>query len=352
MKSQGEKKKVYVGMSGGVDSSVSALLLKEAGYDVIGVFIKVWQPEWIPCTAKEDRIDAMRVAGEIGIPFITLDLEKEYKKEVVEYMIEEYRKGRTPNPDVMCNAHVKFGAFYDWAMAQGADYIATGHYARIENDNLLKGNDNNKDQSYFLWTLRKEQLNHIIFPIGHLEKPEVRKLSKKYNLSTAGKKDSQGICFIGKIDIKNFLSFYITPKRGDVLDINNRIIGHHNGSFFFTIGERHGFTITEKTPNDLPYYIISKDLEKNIITVSNKDEKGILPNGVKEIKLNKINWINQEPKINSTFQARTRYRQPLGNVRIVNENTIEFEKPQYNISIGQSLVIYSDDICMGGGIIV
>ncbi len=339
-------------MSGGVDSSVSAALLKDAGYDVTGVFIKVWQPDWIPCTAKEDRIDAMRVALDIGIPFITLDLEKEYKKEVVDYMIEEYKSGRTPNPDVMCNAYVKFGGFYDWAMKQGADFVATGHYARIENGELKMGDDKNKDQSYFLWTIKKEQLSHILFPVGNIEKPEVRKLAKKFGLSTAEKKDSQGICFIGKIDIKDFLSHYISFKKGDVLDIKGNTIGYHNGSFLYTIGERHGFTIIEKTPNDLPYYVISKDIEKNTITVSNKTKDDELPNGIRQIKLKNINWINQKPNKGDVLEARSRYRQVLNKIKIIGEDIIEFEKPQYTISSGQSLVIYRDNTCSGGGIIV
>ena len=243
---KGRNRKVYIGMSGGVDSSVSAALLKKAGYDVTGVFIKVWQPDWINCTWKEDRMDAMRVAALLDIPFITLDLEKEYKEEVVDYMISEYRAGRTPNPDVMCNRYVKFGGFYDWAMKQGADYVATGHYAQVIDGKLIAGNDKNKDQTYFLWTLNKEQLSKTIFPVGNIEKPEVRKLAKKFNLPNAEKKDSQGLCFIGKIDIKEFLSHYIDSKRGNVLNIEGEVIGEHDGSFFFTIGERHGFNILKK----------------------------------------------------------------------------------------------------------
>lgn len=175
-------------MSGGVDSSVSAALLIRAGYDVTGVFIKVWQPDWIKCTWKEERIDAMRVAAKLDIPFITLDLEKEYKEEVVDYMIREYKAGKTPNPDVMCNRHVKFGGFYDWAMKNGADFVATGHYAQIKNGRLIAGHDKNKDQSYFLWTLTAEQISKTLFPIGNIIKPEVRKLAKKFGLPTAEKK--------------------------------------------------------------------------------------------------------------------------------------------------------------------
>ena len=227
-------KKVFIGMSGGVDSSVSAALLKEHGYDVTGVFIKVWQPEFFECTWRADRLDAMRVCAKLDIPFLTLNLEKEYKKEVVDYMIDEYKAGRTPNPDVMCNKYIKFGGFFDFAMKHSADFIATGHYARVKKFprgetsgfnpspevsprgtyQLLAGRDKNKDQSYFLWTLTQKQLQKTLFPIGDIDKPEVRKLAEKYGLATAVKKDSQGLCFIGKIDMKDFLKNYMKEKKG------------------------------------------------------------------------------------------------------------------------------------------
>jgi tRNA-specific 2-thiouridylase len=214
------KKRVFVGMSGGVDSSVSSALLKKAGFDVTGVFIKTWSPDFMECTWKDERLDAMRVCAKLDIPFITLDLEKEYKEKVADYMIEEYKKGRTPNPDVMCNKEIKFGAFFNWAMSRGADYVATGHYARTLKKKsgevmLSAGNDDNKDQSYFLWNIKKEHLDKTLFPVGHLEKSEVRKLAKKFNLPTATKKDSQGVCFLGKVDMKDFLEHYIRPKRGE-----------------------------------------------------------------------------------------------------------------------------------------
>ena len=349
------KKKVFVGMSGGVDSSVSAALLKKAGYDVTGVFIKVWQPDWMSCTWREDRIDAMRVAAHLDIPFITLDLEKEYKKEVVDYMIDEYRAGRTPNPDVMCNSHVKFGAFYDWAMKQGADYVATGHYARIQDVSLLAGKDQNKDQSYFLYTLKEEQLKHVLFPVGDIEKPEVRKLAKRFKLPTALKKDSQGLCFIGKVDIQEFLSHYIQTKEGNVLDEKDVIIGTHPGALFFTIGERHGFTIAKKTPDDKPCYVTAKDIEKNTITVSAKDSNEILPGAVKQVDISNLNWISGAPEVGKKLQARSRYRQQLQDIKISGLNgdsaTIEFHKLQDTLTPGQSLVIYDGEKCLGGGII-
>ncbi len=350
-------KKVYVGMSGGVDSSLSAALLKKDGYDVTGVFIKVWQPEWLRdssiCTWREDRIDAMRVAAKLDIPFITLDLEKEYKKEVVDYMIQEYKEGRTPNPDIMCNSFVKFGGFYNWAMKEGADYVATGHYAQNIDGKLHMGNDSNKDQSYFLWTLRKDQLNHILFPVGNLEKSEVRKLAKKFDLPVAEKKDSQGLCFIGKIDIKEFLEHYIPPMPGNVLNEAGNVIGTHDGAFYYTIGQRHGFIITKKTPEDKPMYVVEKNIKDNTITVTNKSEEGNLGKEKKKISLRNINWIQEvEPSIREKFQARSRYREKLQNITLVAKDLVEFENPQSTLTSGQSLVIYKDTECCGGGIII
>ncbi len=382
------KKKVFVGMSGGVDSSVSAALLLRDGYDVTGVFIKVWQPSadilesitGLNCTWREDRLDAMRVAAKIGIKFETLDLEAEYKREVVDYMIAEYRAGRTPNPDVMCNKYVKFGGFFDWAMKQGADYVATGHYAQIlpspsapNTFNLVAGNDTNKDQSYFLWTLTQEQLRRTLFPVGGIEKPRVRELAKSFGLPTAEKKDSQGLCFIGKIDVKEFLSHYIQPKAGEVLDIDGTVIGRHDGAFFFTLGERRGFIINDshKTPNDDPYYIVAKDVEKNTITVAHKiiaedapeNSVGTLPYGRTETHLIKVNWPggNGSNYVGKRLMARSRYRATLTPVMIMriepgkagreSSCEINFEEPQYALSPGQSLVMYDGAICVGGGII-
>lgn len=344
-------KKVYLGMSGGVDSSVSAALLLKAGYDVTGVFIKVWQPDWINCTWKEDRLDAMRVAAKLGIDFITLDLEKEYKEGVVDYMINEYKLGRTPNPDVMCNRFVKFGGFYNWAMKQGADFVATGHYAQSIHGKLVAGEDGNKDQTYFLWTLTKEQISKTLFPVGNIEKPEVRRLAKKFALPNAEKKDSQGLCFIGKIDIKEFLSHYIKSEKGNVLNIKGEVIGEHDGSFYFTIGERHGFNIIKKTPNDEPYYVIAKDVDKNTITVANKGNDGNLPNAITEITLRDVNWNQGNAVVGKKLMARSRYREALSEIVILNENVVQFTNPQYTISPGQSLVVYDGEVCLGGGII-
>ena len=350
-------KKVFVGLSGGVDSSVSAALLKNQGYDVTGVFIKVWQPDFLECTWKEDRLDAIRVAAHLDIPFMTLDLEKEYKESVANYLVEEYKAGRTPNPDVMCNKTIKFGAFLKKALELGADYVATGHYSRnIFNKEtgsyeLHTGVDANKDQSYFLWTLTQERLEHILFPIGEYEKPRVREMAKKFGLLTATKKDSQGLCFVGKLDMKEFLKHFIPEKRGDVLNEKKEIIGYHDGAQFYTIGQRHGFIITKKTPEDIPYYIVGKDIENNKIIVSHK-KNDFLSREKKEIVLTNTNWIAEEPPKNC-LSARIRYRQPLQKCIIKNEDdkfVLEFNEPQI-VDSGQSAVLYDGSLCLGGGII-
>jgi tRNA-uridine 2-sulfurtransferase len=369
-------KKVYVGMSGGVDSSVSAALLKEHGFDVTGVFIKVWQPDWMECNWREDRLDAMRVCVHLGIPFKTLDLEKEYKKEVVDYMIAEYKAGRTPNPDIMCNRHVKFGGFFDWAMREGADYIATGHYAQItdhriqitEHQNrelnemlrapcsvLRMGLDEGKDQSYFLWTLTQRELSKTLFPVGGMEKSQTRKLARKFKLPVAEKRDSQGLCFIGKVDIKEFLSHYIEGKKGDVIDEKGNVIGSHDGALFLTLGERHGFTIENKISDEKPYYVVARDLEKNTVTVSHKSAEGHLQIEKKEYGLIKTNWVSGGPQKGKSYQARIRHLGELFDC-IIDAGKgdiakIAFEKPLI-IASGQSTVIYSNDTCIGGGIVM
>jgi len=351
-------------MSGGVDSSVSAALLKDQGYDVTGVFIKVWQPDFMPCSWKEERRDAMRVAAHLDIPFIALDLEKEYKQEVVDYMIREYKEGRTPNPDVMCNRYVKFGGFFDWAMKQGADFVATGHYAQVCNDNvrhchLLKGNDDNKDQSYFLWTLTEERLKKTLFPVGNIEKPEVRKLAKKYKLPNAEKKDSQGLCFVGKVDMKEFLKHFIEEQPGEVFNEKGEVIGHHEGSLFYTLGERHGFVITKKTPDDKPYFVIAKDIEKNILVVSNYiTTTTTMSDMVNTVSLKDTNWISRVPEGDKTYQARIRYRGALHEVQVKVSKDIQaqaeiiFIHEGEAVASGQSVVLYDNDICLGGGIVV
>jgi len=387
----GEGRIIFVGISGGVDSAVSAALLKEQGYEVVGVFIRTWHPDFIKCNEEEERHDAMRVATYLDIPFLTFDLSDVYKKEVADYMIAEYKAGRTPNPDVMCNKEVKFGAFLKKALSMGADYVATGHYAQnfcscarqglaqIKNTrtspltpllikgegnkiySLEKGADPSKDQVYFLWTLKQKQLSKIIFPIGHLNKTEVRKLAKKFKLPVAEKKDSQGICFLGAVDLKDFLKHYIKEKVGKVLDQDGNEIGFHNGAIFSTLGERHGFTINKKGPNDGAFYVIEKDIKKNILYVS-RDAKQMLcaRQDLTQIKLINTNWISEPPisyKLKAkSYSCQIRYH---GEFLACKIETIDFKKNTAKIILeksvlvasGQSLVIYNGGICLGGGVI-
>src|SRR3989339_16747 len=342
-KNKHKKTKIFVGLSGGVDSSVAAALLHKEGYNVTGVFIKIWQPEWGPCGWKDERRDAMKVALQLGIPFKTLDLSDAYQKDVANYIIREYKAGRTPNPDVVCNTKIKFGDFLRWALHNGANFVATGHYARISNDlpaklrvamqageflisnkipnskfkiQLLRGIDDTKDQSYFLWQLKQSQLRHCLFPVGGYKKSAVRKKAKNFGLHTAEKKDSQGICFVGKVGMKEFLKKYITPKRGKVLNEKNEVIGHHDGAFFLTIGQRRGFTITKKGTDDEPYYVLAKNVRENTVTVGHSSKDGIaaslpLVAPRNDIKIYKVHWIVVEPDLNKVYQCRFRHLQPL-----------------------------------------
>ncbi len=261
-------KRVFVGLSGGVDSAVSASILKSQGYDVTGVFIKIWQPEFIECTWREDRLDAMRVCAALEIPYREIDLSDEYKQAVVQRMVAAYERGVTPNPDVLCNTIIKFGAFMRWAIDEGADYVATGHYARSENGMLLRGIDTSKDQSYFLHGLTSAQLDRIIFPIGGMKKSEVRSLASKLVLPVAQKPDSQGLCFVGDISLPEFLSHYTVLKAGAVLDVSGTVVGSHDGAARFTIGQRHGFALHTALADAVPHYVISTDASGNTITIS------------------------------------------------------------------------------------
>ncbi len=350
------KKIVFVGLSGGVDSSVSAALLQQAGYDVVGVFIRTWTPEWIECTWKDERRDAMRVAAHLRIPFLECDAEEAYKKGVADYMIDEYKRGRTPNPDVMCNREVKFGVFWRFAKSRGADYIATGHYARIsKNCELQTGKDVTKDQSYFLWTLTRDDLAHTLFPVGHLKKTEVRKLAERFGLPTATKKDSQGVCFLGPLDMKDFLSHYVKPKKGTVLNEKGEVVGRHDGAIFLTLGARHGFTITKKGTEDPRYYVVAKDVKKNTITVSSrastKETYSII---LTNIRIENCNWINGEPKIGKQIKAQVRYHGEylpctISAIKAATA-TVAFKKAVL-VASGQSIVLYDGDTCLGGGVV-
>ncbi len=366
VRSEGSRR-VFVGMSGGVDSSASAALLKQQGFDVVGVFIKTWHPDFIECNEEDEKRDAMRVCAYLNVPFLELDLEDVYKKGVADYMIAEYKKGRTPNPDVFCNSEVKFGAFMDWAIKKGADFVATGHYAQnlklvgcrtpgiqvSDTRQLCKAKDPSKDQSYFLWKLKKEQLSNILFPIGHLKKVEVRKLAIKFKLPVAKKKDSQGICFLGDIDLKDFLKHYIKSRSGVVKNEKGEEVGVHDGVEFSTLGERHGFSITKRTPNDKPYYVTGKDIEENILYVS-QDKKNSTLNNKKEFELMDINWTSKTPEIGKKYTAQIRYhgeflpcivsKMPFDNKRV----KVIFENPVL-VAGGQSIVLYDKNIVLGGG---
>jgi tRNA-specific 2-thiouridylase len=401
------KKTVYLGLSGGVDSAVSAYLLREAGYDVHCVFIQTWSPEWMECSWRDDRRDAMRTAIYLGLPFYDLDLREEYKNGVAEYMIEEYRKGRTPNPDVMCNREVKFGGFMQWALAQGADYVATGHYARIsyacnfgapvlssqtrkimseeraniffgielgsrrmkqdvhglpecvkniqtETVQLQKGLDPAKDQSYFLWTLTSSQLGKILFPVGGMQKSETRRIAQEAGLPVAEKKDSQGVCFLGEIDMKEFLRHYIDSKPGNVIDTDGKKIGTHDGVVFVTLGQRGGFMLDHTDPHQMPLYVVAKDMEMNTITVAPRGARE-QANPAHNKKTIILSSIIQRSLITDDCTVQIRYHGhefPVKNVSNISDTELSFEIDiSEPIAVGQSCVFYCGGVCVGGGVV-
>ena len=357
-------KTVFVGLSGGVDSAVSAYLLKQEGYNVVGAFMKVWEPDFLPCTSGEDRLSAMRVAAHLKIPFVTYDLEKEYKHGVVDYFIEAYKAGRTPNPDVMCNRAIKFGAFWERAKADGADMIATGHYAQIQkvesswlkvaeelkttNYRLLTGRDSAKDQSYFLWTLTQEDLSHSLFPIGHLEKSEVRRIAARAGLPNAAKKDSQGLCFLGHVDMKEFLQHYIPVEHGPIYGADGEMLGEHDGVPFYTIGER--MPVGARADK---LYVVAKDVASNTLTVApTGNVRHSLLGQEKNIPLTGVHWIREVPKAEKEYEAQVRYHGEKHLVHIEKGTLIHF-KESVMAAAGQSLVVYEPGSgeCLGGGII-
>jgi tRNA-specific 2-thiouridylase len=354
--SNASKLRVYVAMSGGVDSSVAAALLKKQGYDVTGVFFKPWLSKdgRAFCNWQEDKRDAARVAAKLGIKFKVWDFSKEYGNKVTKYTISSYRGGITPNPDVMCNKEIKFGLFLKKALAKGTDYIATGHYARLRGNKdlkLLKGVDKNKDQSYFLWTLTQKQLKHCLFPIGDYTKPEVRKLAKRFGLHTHAKKDSQGVCFVGQLDVKEFLKGYIKPRAGEIkLLETGKIIGRHDGAYYYTIGQRHGLDI--KTGGG-PYFVADKDIKRNIIYVTTDEKK--LASGAAKIK--KISWTGRQPVLPAKVGVKIRYRSESITAEISKSAKpgvliVKFKKPARAVTPGQSAVFYRGEIVLGGGVIM
>ncbi|MCB7480793.1 tRNA 2-thiouridine(34) synthase MnmA [Christiangramia sediminis] len=393
-------KKVVVGLSGGVDSSVSAYLLKEQGYEVIGLFMKNWHDDSVTisdeCPWLDDSNDAMMVADKLGIPFQTVDLSEQYKERIVDYMFNEYEKGRTPNPDVLCNREIKFDVFMKIALSLGADYVATGHYCRkaeFEKEGetiyqLLSGKDNNKDQSYFLCQLTQEQLSRTLFPIGELQKSEVRKIAAEQNLVTAEKKDSQGLCFIGKVRLPDFLQQKLKPKEGVIVEVpaeNNsytaedlhfqskidelrhlskkfnyqledgKVVGKHQGAHYFTKGQRKGLAVGG-TPE--PLFVIDTDVEENVIyTGQGKDHPGIYRQGL-FIAQEEVHWVRKDLAIGNDeelrLKARIRYRQPLQDATLYqteNGMYVIFDEPQASITEGQFVAWYKDEELLGSGVI-
>jgi tRNA-specific 2-thiouridylase len=336
-------KRVFVGLSGGVDSAVSAALLQRAGAIVTGVFIKGWYPPDMPCTWADDRRDAMRVAAYLGIPFHTLDASAEYKKGVIDYLLSEYAEGRTPNPDIMCNRDVKFGAFYAFARNHGADFIATGHYAR---EGLLRGIDATKDQSYFLWAIPQDALDHTIFPIGHLEKSDVRKIAAKFGLPVAEKRDSQGICFLGSISVDDFLRNELHPEPGAAVTEAGERIGTHDGAVLHTLGQRIALSDAEIGP----WYVIKKDMRTNTLTVS---RSWATLASQHDIKLTHTNWFRNAPDAPELLTAQYRYHGKVVEGKLHADRTTFTPSTPITepVASGQSLALYHGERCIGGGII-
>ena len=357
-----ENIRVIVGMSGGVDSSVTALLLKQAGYDVIGIFMKNWDDtdENGVCTATEDYKDVAAVAEQIGIPYYSVNFEKEYWDRVFEYFLKEYRLGRTPNPDVMCNKEVKFQAFLEYALQLGADYVAMGHYARVEKDEngvvrLLRGVDNNKDQTYFLSQLKQHQIKNILFPVGELEKKDVRKIAEEVGLATAKKKDSTGICFIGEKNFREFLSQYLPAQGGKMVDLDGNVRGEHIGLMHYTIGQRHGLGIggTKDTEGEA-WFACGKDLENNILYVCQGFHNEKLYSD--SLLASSLSFTTKNPQPNKfTCTAKFRYRQPDTEVEVEvledNKVKVVYKEPVRAVTPGQAVVFYDGDVCLGGAII-
>lgn len=391
--------RVYVGMSGGVDSSLTAALLLEQGYEVTGAYMKNWTQDLpgMKCPWADDLADAKRVAVQLGIDFRVFDFEAEYKQKVVDYMIEEYKNGRTPNPDIMCNQEVKFKLFLEAALEDGADMIATGHYARVQqgqkgNDShtdssvlsssehslqgdfvspvafgspavtvssanstdesagvLLQAVDTNKDQTYFLYRVTGEALSKTLFPLGEFTKPQVREMAKERGLYTAGKKDSQGICFVGKVGIRDFLSLYVEQKPGQIIDKKSgKVLGHHDGAIFYTLGQRHGLELG----GGLPYYVVGKDMDKNEVYVTTDLNDGSLWKS--SVNLASVHWINDTPETGE-YEIRVRHRAALVKANLSfkdDEAVLTLVNAERAVAAGQSVVVYRGDICLGGGIII
>ena len=354
-------KRVVVGMSGGVDSSVAALLLKQQGYEVVGLFMKNWEDDDTDeyCSSKQDLIDAVSVADKIGIEIEAVNFSKEYKDRVFANFLQEYQAGRTPNPDILCNAEIKFKAFLDHAMGLGADLIATGHYAQVREKNglfqLMKGEDGGKDQSYFLYRLNQAQLSKTLFPLGHLLKREIRDIARQAQLPTSEKKDSTGICFIGERPFREFLNRYLPREPGEIQTPDGKVVGQHEGLMYYTIGQRQGLGIGgSRSSSGEPWFVAGKDMEKNVlIVVQGHEHPLLLSDG---LVASQLHWIaGSDPETHWVYTAKTRYRQPDAPCEIDrlegDEVEVRFGQPQWAVTPGQSVVIYESNVCLGGGII-
>ncbi|RPF55536.1 tRNA 2-thiouridine(34) synthase MnmA [Aquisalibacillus elongatus] len=349
--------RVVVGMSGGVDSSVTALLLKQQGYDVVGIFMKNWDDtdEFGVCTATKDYEDVVRVCNQLDIPYYAVNFEKQYWDKVFTYFLDEYKAGRTPNPDVMCNKEIKFKAFLDHAMSLGADYLATGHYAQVEERDgqhvMLKGIDENKDQTYFLNQIPKDILPRIMFPLGGMDKKEVREIAKEHDLATATKKDSTGICFIGERNFKEFLSEYLPAQPGEMRSLQGEVKGKHDGLMYYTIGQRQGLGIGGSGE---PWFVVGKNLEDNVLYVGQGyNQDALYADG---LEASELNWL-VEGDFTESFRctAKFRYRQEVTPVTVEPKNDgtvmVHFDEEQRAITPGQAVVFYDEDVCLGGGTI-
>jgi len=346
------KKTVVVGMSGGVDSSVTALLVKLQGYKTIGLFMKNWD-ETRPdgsCTADQDYQDVIKVCEELDIPYYSVNFVKEYWDGVFEEFLSDYKKGFTPNPDILCNREIKFKVFYQRAKLLGADYLATGHYCQLnEHHELCKGSDQNKDQSYFLYAVNGKVFKDVLFPIGHLPKPKVRELAHKFNLATSSKKDSTGICFIGERNFKEFLSQYVKSVQGNFVDVNGKVLGKHDGVCFYTLGQRKGMGIGG--PGDA-WFVVGKNIDKNeVILAQGQDHPALYADGLDAVDLN---WLVSPTTQSFRCKAKIRYRQPEQPCTVfVQDHQVKvvFDNPQRAMTPRQSVVLYQGEVCLGGGII-
>lgn len=351
------KNTVVVGMSGGVDSSVAAYLLKQQGYNVIGLFMMNWE-ESDPsgaCNADADFADVARVCATLGIPYYSVNFAKEYRDRVFKYFLEEYAAGRTPNPDVLCNREIKFGPFREYALSMGADYIATGHYCKTEHvsgkTRLLKAKDQSKDQTYFLNQVREEQLKETLFPLADLDKSEVRKIADEQGLSTAKKKDSTGICFIGERNFRRFLQEYLPAQPGKIVTLGGEVVGEHIGLMYYTLGQRKGLDLGGKSGEEGRWFVVKKDLKNNILYVSHGDEAPLYS---RACRVKNLNWIGYMPERTIFCTAKFRYRQPEQGVKVTLENDcalVEFNEPQRAVTEGQYAVFYDEVACLGGGVI-